>query len=130
VLFPVSSPESALRRCEESQKHAVYSAQAVNCLLALASDFRPAGSLVILAGLELPMAERSDSVGYPSGHLAILREHFRLATVSVQESPVSSVFRPVLSENRRAFRKVSSLPKHLAFRKVSLQAGHSLTIPR
>jgi hypothetical protein len=34
-------------------------------------------------------------------------EHFRLATVSVQVSPLSSVFRPVLSENRQAFRKFS-----------------------
>jgi len=108
VSFPASSPESALRRGEESQKHAVYSAQAVVYLLALASDFRPSGSLVILVGQESPMAlERSDSEGSLAAHLAILQEHFRLATVSVQESPVSPVFRPVLSENRQAFRKVS-----------------------
>ena len=51
VSFPTSS-ESALRRSEESQMHVVYSAQAVDYLLALASDFRPAGSLVILVGPE------------------------------------------------------------------------------
>ena len=102
----------------------MYSAQAVDCLLAFASDFRLAGSLVILVGPESPTAlERSDSVGSLSAHLAILREHFRLATVSVQGSLMLSVFRPVLSENRQAFRKLSSLAKHQAFRKVSLQAG-------
>jgi hypothetical protein len=137
VSFPASSPESALRRCEESQKHVVYSAQAANYLLALASDFRLAGSLVILVGPESPIAlERSDSAASLSAHLAILREHFRLATVSVQESPVSPVFRLVLSENRQASRKVSfqaglaertsfllHLAKHQASRKVSFQAG-------
>jgi len=107
VSFPASSPESALRRCEESQKHAVYSAQAVDYLLALASDFRPAGSPVILVGPESPMAlERSDSAGPLSAHLALPPEHFRLATVSVQVSPLASVLRPVLSANRQAFRKV------------------------
>jgi hypothetical protein len=123
--FPASSPEPALRRREESQKHAVYSAQAVDCLLALASDFRPAGSLVILVGSESPMAlERSDSAGSLSAHLAIRREHFRLASpVSVQERPGSSVFRRVLTANRRASREVSPLAKRQAFRKVSLQAG-------
>ena len=40
-------------------------------------------------------------------HLAILPEHFGLAIVSVQVSPVSLVFRPALSENRQAFRKFS-----------------------
>jgi hypothetical protein len=124
VSFPASSPESALRRCEESQKHAVYSAQAVDYLLALASGLRPAGSLVILVGPELPIAlERSDSAGSLSAHLAILREHFHWATVSVQESPESSAFRHVLSANRQASRKVSPLAKLQALRNVSLQAG-------
>jgi hypothetical protein len=70
----------------------VNSAQAVDYLLALASDLRPAGSLVILVGPESPMAlERSDLAGPLSAHLAIPPEHFRLATVSVLVSPVSSV---------------------------------------
>ena len=74
--------ETGLRRCEESQRHAVYSAQEADYLLALASDFRPAGSLVILVDLESPMAlERSNSAGSLSPHLAIPPEHFRLATV-------------------------------------------------
>jgi hypothetical protein len=109
VSFPASSPESALRRGEESQKHAVYSAQAVDYYLsALASDLRPAGSLAILVGPESPMAlEHSYSAGFLSAHLAILPEHFRLATVSVQVAPASSVFRLAASENRRASRKVS-----------------------
>lgn len=99
MSFPASSPESALRRCEGSQKHALDSAQAVDYLLALAADFRPAGSLVIPAGPESPMAlKRSDSPGTLSA---------QLATVSVQVNPVSSVFHPVLSANRQAFRKVS-----------------------
>jgi len=124
VSFPASSPESALRRCEESQKHAVYSAQAVDYLLALASDFRPSGSLVILVGPESPMAlERSDSAGSLAAHLAILPEHFRLATVSVLVSPVSSVFRPVLSANRQASRKVS-LQAGLVERTCFLQPLH------
>ena len=90
-----TSSELALRRCEESQKHAVYSAQAVDYLLALASDFRPAGSLVILVGPESPMAlERSDSAGSLAAHLAILPEHFRLATFSVQVSPAAVGFPP------------------------------------
>jgi hypothetical protein len=117
VSLPASSPESALGRCEESQKYAVYSAQEVDCLLALASDFRPAGSLVIPVGPESPMAlGRSDSAGSLSAHLASLPEHFRLVTVSVQVSPVSSVFRPVLWANRQASRKVSPLTKHQAVR--------------
>ena len=104
--------------------HAVYSVQAVDYLLALASDFRPAGSLVILVGPESLMAlERSDSAGSLAAHLAILPEHFRLATSSVQVSPAASVFRPVLSANRQASRKVSPLAKHQAFRKVWIQAG-------
>jgi hypothetical protein len=97
----------ALRRSEESQIHAVYSVQAVDHLLALAPDFRPAGSLVILVGPESPMAlERSDSAGSLAAHLAILPEHFRLATFSVQVSPAASVFRPVAA-SRQASRKVS-----------------------
>jgi hypothetical protein len=88
--------------------HAVYSVQAVDYLLALASDFRPAGSLVILVGPQSLMAlERSGSAGSLAAHLAILPEHFRLATSSVQVSSASSVFRPVLSANRQASRKIS-----------------------
>ena len=88
--------------------HAVYSVQAVDYLLALASDFRPAGSLVILVGQQSLMAlERSGSAGSLAAHLAILPEHFRLATSSVQVSSASSVFRPVLSANRQASRKIS-----------------------
>ena len=88
--------------------YAVYSVQAVDHLLALASDFRPAGSLVILVGPESLMAlERSDSAGSLAAHLAILPEHFRLATFSVQVSPAASVFRPALAANRQASRKVS-----------------------
>ena len=114
VSFPASFPESVLRRCEESQKQPVYSGQAVDYLLALASDFRPARSLGTL-GPESPMAlERSDSAGSLSAHLA---------TVSLRESPSSSVFRPVLSENRQVSRQVSPLAKHQAFRKVWIQAG-------
>lgn len=75
------------------------SAQALDYLLALAVDFRSAGSLVIPAGPESPMAlERSDSAGTLSA---------QLATVSAQVSPASSVFHPVLSANRQAFRQVS-----------------------
>jgi hypothetical protein len=44
-------------------------------------------------------------------HLAVLPEHFCLATASLQASSPSSLFRPARSENR------------LASRKVSLQAG-------
>jgi hypothetical protein len=66
--------------------------------------------------------ERSDSAGPLSAHLAIPPEHFRLATVSVQVSPLASVFRPVLSANRQASRQVSPLAKHQAFRKVLLRA--------
>ena len=102
VSFPASSPDSALRRCEESQKHAVYSAQAVDYLLALASEFRPAGSLVILGSPESPMAlERSDSAGSLCGALGDPPEHFRLATVSVQVSPLASVFRPARRRTAR-----------------------------
>jgi hypothetical protein len=46
--------------------------------------------------------ERSDSAGYLSAHLAILPEHFRLATVSVRMRPGSAAFRPAQSENGRA----------------------------
>ena len=82
VSFPASSPEPALRRCEESQKQAMYSGQAVDYLLALASDFRRAGSFLILVGPESPRAlERLDRAGSLSAHLAILLEHFRWATV-------------------------------------------------
>ena len=38
VSLPASSPDLASRRGEESQKHAVQSAQAVRYLLALESD--------------------------------------------------------------------------------------------
>jgi hypothetical protein len=51
--------------------------------------------------------ERSDSAGSLSAHLAILPEHFRLATVSVRMRPGSAAFRPAQSENGRASRKVS-----------------------
>lgn len=51
--------------------------------------------------------ERSDSAGSLSAHLAILPEHFRLATVSVRMRPASEAFRLAQSENRRASRKVS-----------------------
>ena len=88
--------------------YAVYSVQAVDHPLALASDFRPAGSLVILVGPESLMAlERSDSAGSLAAHLAILPEHFRLATFSVQVIPAASVFRPALAASRQASRKVS-----------------------
>ena len=124
VLFPAFSPESALRRGEESQKHAACSAQAVDYLLALALDLRPAGSLVILVGPESAMAlERSHSAGSLLARLAILPEHFRSATVSVLVSPASLVFHLTASENRQASRKISSLAKHQALRKVSLQEG-------
>jgi hypothetical protein len=105
--FPTSS-ELALRRSEESQIRAVYSVQAVDHLLALASDFRLAGFLAILVGLESLMAlERSDSAGSLAAHLATLPEHFRLATFSVQVRPAASVFRAVLAASRQASRKVS-----------------------
>jgi len=108
VLFPAFSPESALRRGEESQKHAACSAQAVDYLLALALDLRPAGSLVILVGPESAMAlERSHSAGSLLARLAILPEHFRSATVSVLVSPASLVFHLTASENPQALRKVS-----------------------
>jgi hypothetical protein len=48
--------------------------------------------------------------------LAILREHFRLATVSVQASPVSSVFPSVLSANRQAAATRSFLATRKKFR--------------
>ena len=108
VSIPASSPESALRPGEVSREHAVHSAQAADYLLALAPDSQLAGSLVILVGSELSIAlERSYSAGSLSAHLAILPEHFRLPIVSVRVRPVSSVFRPALSENRQAFPKVS-----------------------
>ena len=88
--------------------HAVYSAQAVDYLLALASDLRPAGFLVILVGPESPLAlKRSDSAGSLAAHLAIRPEHFRLATFSVQVDRAAAVFRPVLAANRQASREVS-----------------------
>lgn len=67
--------------------------------------------------------EHSDSAGPLSAHLAFPPEHFRSATVSVQVSPLASLFRPVLSANRQASRQISSLAKHQAFRKVLLRAG-------
>ena len=95
VSLPASSPDSASRGGEESQKHAVQSAQAVDYLLALWSDWQPAGSQVLLAGPEPPIAfQRSDSAGSLSAHLAVLPEHFRLATVSVRMRPGSAAFRP------------------------------------
>jgi hypothetical protein len=124
VSFPASSPELAWRRGEESQEHAVYSAYPVNYLVALESDLRPAGSLVILVGQESPLAwARSDSAGSLSARLAIPPGHFRLATVSAQLSLASSVFRLPASENRQGSRKAAPLAKHLAFRQVSLQAS-------
>jgi len=124
VLFPAFSPESALRRGEESQKHAACSAQAVDYLLALALDLRPAGSLVILVGPESAMAlERSHSAGSLLARLAILPEHFRSATVSVLVSPASLVFHLTASENRQALRKVS-LQEGLVERTYFLQPLH------
>jgi hypothetical protein len=51
--------------------------------------------------------QRSDSAGSLSAHLAILPEHFRLATFSVRMRPAPAAFLPAQSENRRASRKVS-----------------------
>jgi hypothetical protein len=71
-----------------------------------------AGCLVILVGSASPTSlERSDSEEPLSAHLASPPRHFRLATVSVQVSPLASVFRPVLSANRQASRQIS-LAKH------------------
>jgi hypothetical protein len=79
-----------------------YSAQAVNYLSALLSDFRAAGSLFVLGGLELPMAsERSASAGSLLAHLAILPEDFRSGTAFEQVSPPRRVFRQALSANRQ-----------------------------
>ena len=50
--------------------------------------------------------ERSDSAVSLSAHLAILQEHFRLATFLVRMRPALPAFLPAQSENRRASRKV------------------------
>jgi hypothetical protein len=64
VPLLASSPQSAFPRCEESQTHAVYSARVAGYRLALASDFRLAGSHVILIAPELSMTlEHSNSAG-------------------------------------------------------------------
>jgi hypothetical protein len=122
--FPASSPEAALRRGSESQKPAVNSAQMVDFLLVLVWDCELAGSHVMPAGLESPMAlERSDSAEPLSAHLAFPPEHFRPATVSVQVKPLASVFRQVLSTNLQASRQISPSAKQRVLRKVLLRAG-------
>jgi hypothetical protein len=67
--------------------------------------------------------ERSDSAGPLSAHSACPPEHFRPATVLVQVKPLASVFRQVLSANRRASRQISPSAKHRVLRKVLLRAG-------
>ena len=124
ALFPVSSPEAALRRVSESQKPAINCAQTVNCLLVLVWDYQPAGSHVIPVGLESPMAlEGSDSPGPLSTRLAFPPEHFRPETVSVQVKPLASVFRQGPSTNRSASRQISPSAKHPVLRKVLLRAS-------
>ena len=100
-----------------------YFGRKVGYLLAWALELQPLGAVVILGSPESSrVLEPSDSEEVLLAQFA--REHFRLATVSVQVSPLaSSFFRPALSENRQASRKVSPLAKHQALRKVSLQAG-------
>ena len=134
VPFPASSPESALRRGEESQKLAVYSVRSATVSVLVS----PASLVSHLTASENPQAPRKVSLQaglvertyflqplhlakHPA-HLAILPEHFCLAIVSVLTRPASSVFRPALSENRQASRQVSPLAKHQAFRMVLLRA--------
>jgi hypothetical protein len=119
VPFPASSPESALRRGEESQKLAVYSVRSATVSVLVS----PASLVSHLTASENPQALRKVSLQaglvertyflqplhlakHPA-HLALLPEHFCLAIVSVLTRPASSVFRPALSENRQASRKVS-----------------------
>jgi hypothetical protein len=99
-----------------------YLGRKVGYLLAWALELQPLGAVVILGSPESSrVLEPLDSEEVFLAQFA--REHSRLATVSVQVNPLASVFRPALSENRRAFRKASALAKHQAIRKVSLQAG-------
>jgi hypothetical protein len=99
-----------------------YFGRKVGYLLAWALELQPLGAVVILGSPESSrVLEPLDSEEVFLAQFA--REHFRLATVSVQVNPLASVFRPALSENRQAFRKASALAKHQALRKVSLQAG-------
>jgi len=99
-----------------------YFGRKVGYLLAWALELQPLGAVVILGSPESSrVLEPLDSEEVFLAQFA--REHFRLATVSVQVNLLTSVFRPALSENRQAFRKASALAKHQALRKVSLQAG-------
>ena len=99
-----------------------YFGRKVGYLLAWALELQPLGAVVILGSPESSrVLEPLDSEEVFLAQFA--REHFRLATVSVQVNPLASVFRPALSENRQASRKASALAKHQALRKVSLQAG-------
>ena len=121
--LPASAPHSALPRCEESQEHGVYYfGRKVGYLLAWALELQPLGAVVILGSPESSrVLEPLDSEEVSLAQFA--REHFRLATVSVQVNPLASVFRPALSENRQAFRKVW-LPAGLVERASFLQPLH------
>ena len=135
VPFPASSPESALRRGEESQKLAVYSVRSATVSVLVS----PASLVSHLTASENPQALRKVSLqaglvertyflqplhlAKHLAHLTILPEHFCLAIVSVQVGPMSPVFRPALSENRQAFRKVW-LPAGLVERASFLQPLH------
>jgi hypothetical protein len=124
VLFPASFPELALRRCEESQRQAVQAAQAVDCLVALATELRWACSLVILVGPGSVMVlKRLDSAESLSARRVILPEHFHFAAGSIRLSPDAPVCRLVPSGNRQASRKVLPWAKRQPSWEASRRAG-------
>ena len=109
VLFPASSPESVLRRGEESQKLAVESAWVWRFLAAL---LLPQGSVLAALG-SLARHAGSAWVSFPasSPESALRRGEesqkqavysVRLAAVSVLVSPASLVFHLTASENPQA----------------------------
>ena len=99
-----------------------YFGRKVGYLLAWALELQPLGAVVILGSPESSrVLEPLDSEEVFLAQFA--REHFRLATVSVQVNPLASVFHPALSENRQASRKVW-LPAGLVERASFLQPLH------